>query len=53
MQRLPDQLHAIAVDRPGYGSSELPAGGFATGAQAVLDELDARGIQRAVLVGHS
>jgi len=51
--RLPAQLHATAVDRPGYGSSPRPAAGFAAGARAVLDELDARGIQRAVLVGHS
>lgn len=52
-RRLPAQLHAVAADRPGYGSSRLAAGGFATNAQAVLDDLDARGIQRAVLVGHS
>ena len=51
--RLPAQLHAIAADRPGYGSSQLPAGGFAANARAVLDDLDARGITRAVLVGHS
>ena len=51
--RLPPQLRAVAADRPGYGSSELPAGGFAAGARAVLDDLDARGIARAVLVGHS
>ena len=51
--RLPAQLHAIAADRPGYGSSRLPAGGFAAGARAVLDDLDARGITRAVLAGHS
>ena len=51
--RLPAPLHAIAADRPGYGSSRLPAGGFAAGARAVLDDLDARGITRAVLVGHS
>jgi pimeloyl-ACP methyl ester carboxylesterase len=51
--QLPATLHAIAVDRPGYGSSPLPAGGFADGARAVLDDLDARGIRRAVLVGHS
>jgi uncharacterized membrane protein YbhN (UPF0104 family)/pimeloyl-ACP methyl ester carboxylesterase len=38
---------------PGYGSSRLPAGGFAVNARAVLDDLDARGITRAVLVGHS
>jgi pimeloyl-ACP methyl ester carboxylesterase len=51
--RLPAQLHAVAPDRPGYGSSQLPAGGFAANARAVLDELDSRGITRAVLVGHS
>ena len=51
--RLPAQLHAVAADRPGYGSSRLPAGGFAANARAVLDDLDARGIRRAVLVGHS
>jgi hypothetical protein len=51
--RLPTQLHVIAADRPGYGSSRLPAGGFAANARAVLDDLDARGITRAVLVGHS
>jgi putative heme transporter len=51
--RLPAQLHAVATDRPGYGSSQLPAGGFAANARAVLDDLDSRGITRAVLVGHS
>jgi len=51
--RLPAQLHAVAPDRPGYGSSQLPAGGFAANARAVLDDLDARGITRTVLVGHS
>jgi pimeloyl-ACP methyl ester carboxylesterase len=52
-ERLPARLHAIAADRPGYGSSPLPPAGFAAGARTVLDELDSRGIQRAVLVGHS
>jgi len=51
--RLPAQLHAVAADRPGYGASRLPAGGFAANARAVLDDLDSRGIKRAVLVGHS
>ena len=51
--RLPAPLHAVATDRPGYGSSRLPAGGFAVNARAVLDDLDSRGIARAVLVGHS
>ncbi len=52
-ERLPARLHAVAPDRPGYGSSPLPAGGFAANARAVIDDLDARGIERAVLVGHS
>jgi pimeloyl-ACP methyl ester carboxylesterase len=51
--RLPASFHAVAADRPGYGSSPRPAGGFAANARAVLDDLDARGVQRAVLVGHS
>jgi pimeloyl-ACP methyl ester carboxylesterase/uncharacterized membrane protein YbhN (UPF0104 family) len=50
---LPPRLHAVAVDRPGYGSSRLPAGGFAANARAVIADLDVRGIDRAVLVGHS
>lgn len=52
-ERLPPQLSALALDRPGYGANPRPAAGFAANARAVLDELDARGIQRAVLVGHS
>jgi pimeloyl-ACP methyl ester carboxylesterase len=51
--RLPAGLHAVAADRPGYGTSRRPAAGFAAGARAVLDDLDARGVDRAVLVGHS
>jgi pimeloyl-ACP methyl ester carboxylesterase len=51
--RLPAQLHAVAADRPGYGSSPLAAGGFAANARALLDDLDSRGVRHAVLVGHS
>lgn len=51
--RLPARLHAVAADRPGYGTSRLPAGGFAVNARAVLDDLGFRGVRRAVLVGHS
>jgi pimeloyl-ACP methyl ester carboxylesterase len=51
--RLPGGLHAVALDRPGYGASRQAAGGFTANARAVLAELDARGIGRAVLVGHS
>ncbi len=53
MERLPAQLHAVAVDRPGYGSSQRQAAGFDANAQAVLDDLDERGVDTAVLVGHS
>jgi pimeloyl-ACP methyl ester carboxylesterase len=53
IERLPAQLHAVALDRPGYGGSERPAAGFAANAQAVLEDLDERGVDTAVLVGHS
>jgi pimeloyl-ACP methyl ester carboxylesterase len=53
LARLPARMPAIAADRPGYGSSQVAAGGFAAGARTVLLELDARGISQAVLVGHS
>src|SRR5262252_2871117 len=51
--RLPDSLGVLALDRPGYGTSPQPAGGFTAGARAVVAEMDARGIDRAVLVAHS
>jgi pimeloyl-ACP methyl ester carboxylesterase len=50
---LPSELRLLAIDRPGYGASRAAAGGFASNARAVLAEMDARGIERAVLVGHS
>jgi pimeloyl-ACP methyl ester carboxylesterase len=51
--RLPSGLRVVALDRPGYGASRQDAGGFAVNARTVVAELDARGIERAVLVGHS
>ena len=51
--QLPHGLSVLAPDRPGYGASRQPAGGFADGARAVLADMDARGIDQAVLVGHS
>jgi pimeloyl-ACP methyl ester carboxylesterase len=51
--QLPPSLHVTAPDRPGYGASHQRAGGFAFNARTVLAELDARHIERAVLVGHS
>jgi len=51
--RLPGGLGVMALDRPGYGASRQAAGGFAVNAAAVVADLDRRGIERAVLVGHS
>lgn len=51
--RLPAQLRVVAPDRPGYGSSPQPPAGFAANARTVVNQLDSRGIRRAVLVGHS
>lgn len=52
-ERLPRGLTIVALDRPGYAGSRLAGGGFRYNARAVAAELDARGIERAVLVGHS
>jgi pimeloyl-ACP methyl ester carboxylesterase len=52
-ERLPRGLSVLAPDRPGYGASQRPAGGFAAGARALVADMDARGIDQAVLVGHS
>ncbi len=53
VDRLPSGLQVVALDRPGYGASRQGAGGFGFNARVVVAELDARGIERAVLVGHS
>jgi pimeloyl-ACP methyl ester carboxylesterase len=53
LDRLPAGIRAVAPDRPGYGSSRQPAGGFEVNARAVLADLDDCGVERAVLVGHS
>lgn len=50
---LPAGLGVVALDRPGYGASRMRPGGFAANARSVAAELDARGIGKAVLVGHS
>jgi pimeloyl-ACP methyl ester carboxylesterase len=46
-------LHALAVDRPGYGRTAGSATGFAANAEAVIDFLDHHGIARATIVTHS
>lgn len=51
--RLPAHVRAVAPDRPGHGASPRAGGGFDVNASAVIEDLDARGIGRAVLVGHS
>jgi pimeloyl-ACP methyl ester carboxylesterase len=51
--QLPPELRVIAPDRPGHGASKRAGGGLDVNAAAVIGELDARGIERAVLVGHS
>jgi pimeloyl-ACP methyl ester carboxylesterase/uncharacterized membrane protein YbhN (UPF0104 family) len=53
MARLPAQLHAVALDRPGYGTSKRPATGFKANAKKVLEDLDERTVDSAVLVAHS
>lgn len=51
--RLPARLRVVTPDRPGYGSSPQPPGGFAANARTVVHQLDLHDIRRAVLVGHS
>ena len=53
LARLPKHLHAVAKDRPGYGTSDRRAAGFKVNAQTILNDLDERGVDSAVLVGHS
>ena len=53
LARLPTHLHAVAKDRPGYGASQRNAAGFTGNAQVILDDLDERGVDAAVLVAHS
>jgi uncharacterized protein (TIRG00374 family) len=53
LARLPAHLHAVAKDRPGYGASHRNAAGFTANAQVILDDLDERGVDAAVLVAHS
>jgi len=53
LEGLPAQVRAATPDRPGYGASRIPAGGLDVNTAAVLADLDNRGVERAVLVGHS
>lgn len=55
MPLLPDTLRAIAVDGRGHGESDRPASGYSMDdfARDTIQLLDALGIERATLVGHS
>ncbi|MGB8652569.1 MAG: alpha/beta fold hydrolase, partial [Mycobacteriales bacterium] len=48
---LVSDLDVLVPTRPGYDGT--PPGGFGVSAAAVLRELDAAGVQRAVVAGHS
>ena len=50
--QLGDRVDAIAIDRPGWDGRSRPLN-LAGNAQAALAALDARGIDRATIVGHS
>ncbi|GLZ80794.1 alpha/beta hydrolase [Actinorhabdospora filicis] len=52
LELLPDDVRTIRYDQPGYGRSPAPGGDYSNvgDLRAVLDE---RGVDRAVLVGHS
>ncbi|HEV2931473.1 MAG TPA: alpha/beta hydrolase [Propionibacteriaceae bacterium] len=52
---LPARSHAYALDQRGHGDSERPAGGYTVDdlAADAVAFLDAAGIERATLVGHS
>jgi pimeloyl-ACP methyl ester carboxylesterase len=43
----------LAPDRPGWGTSAAPAGGFAYNADAMVRVLDEAGVDRALVVGYS
>ena len=53
VDRLAGSFRVLAPDRPGYGRTGGAAGDFDTNSAAVVAHLDASGIPRAVLVGHS
>ena len=50
---LAGRTRVLVPDRPGYGASDASAAGFAANTSAVVELLDDRGVQRAVVAGHS
>ena len=55
IDRLPDSRHVIAVSQRGHGDSDKPATGYRVEDFAVdaIEFLEAVGVERAVLTGHS
>jgi non-heme chloroperoxidase len=55
LDHLPREIHAISVSQRGHGESDKPASGYGIEdfAADVIQLLDALGIARAVLTGHS
>lgn len=55
LDRLPADLHVIAVSQRGHGDSDKPASGYRVEdfAADVVDALDVFAVDRALLVGHS
>jgi len=55
MPLLPDNLRVIAVDARGHGESDRPASGYSMDdfARDTIELMDALGIERATIVGHS
>jgi pimeloyl-ACP methyl ester carboxylesterase len=51
IEALPPRLTALAVDRPGWDGTA--AGGLRRNGEAALASIDALGVRRAVVVGHS
>ncbi|HET9446259.1 MAG TPA: alpha/beta hydrolase, partial [Steroidobacteraceae bacterium] len=55
LRLLPNEIRALAVDQRGFGDSDRPPAGYTIAEMAgdVIAFLDALGIERATLVGHS
>jgi pimeloyl-ACP methyl ester carboxylesterase len=53
LDQIPEDVYALAVNRPGYGDNQATAAGIADNAEALMAMLDEEGIERAVLVAHS
>lgn len=53
VRRLPFDLRVVVPDRPGYGRTGGPAGGFSANAHSVLQLMDRLGIDRATFAAHS